>query len=635
MGEAHPRWSSFLGATAAGGLVLTTASACSLLLAFPEPTEADAETCVDGRDNDGDGLVDGEDPDCIGFTPEDTPRACTDGEDNDGDGWVDNESPACWGSADLRLERCSSTPSAGFSTGGVETRTYARFIGDRTEVPRPDGVPGVWLVGPSRLRTPETLGAVADTGVVIWQYTDPNAFEGEAVNRFSLYSARDLDAFGQPRVGAPAIVATTTPLGSDGEVQIVVTTPTETVEGRYEATVDQSIALELRFGLAELVDFRLRRGGGSPPGELIGQSLVPRAWAPDEPLVLVWEATSAGALSALFIRRPPFSPCEVFSPALRDGVVELPLAADGVSPFQSDEPLSTCLLASRVTDGATAASPELIPYRGPHLGGPFEAGEPIYRWSSPARHAVAVLPAADQQHRLAFVMERSEDAAGDDSPTATLTILEGEPDCTDWRFRRASMVDLSPVVNQIADLSGGAVPRLRRDAFALQRHPEDGGVEALFVLEQGSIDQVFAAPWAVRATVPDVDADPWTLEDVSFQRLDAASVGRPSPWYRAQFIAGHGALLFERISDGDETISILIESDGRWLDAAVPLLGTSGKSGTFDDVTVGEALLVMDPNRRRNAQWSGTLIYAGGTADSTCEGCRHTGTARVVVRALR
>ncbi|MCA9546901.1 MAG: hypothetical protein KC613_20990, partial [Myxococcales bacterium] len=68
--------------------------------------------CADGADNDGDGLVDGEDPDCaaegcgdpaacaLAVDWERPPPACADGVDNDGDGRVDRADPDCRSEAD-------------------------------------------------------------------------------------------------------------------------------------------------------------------------------------------------------------------------------------------------------------------------------------------------------------------------------------------------------------------------------------------------------------------------------------------------------------------------------------------------------------------------------------------------------
>ena len=49
-------------------------------------------SCSDGEDNDGDGLTDGDDPDCQDGEEPDT---CNDGEDNDGDGVADADDPEC------------------------------------------------------------------------------------------------------------------------------------------------------------------------------------------------------------------------------------------------------------------------------------------------------------------------------------------------------------------------------------------------------------------------------------------------------------------------------------------------------------------------------------------------------------
>lgn len=67
----------------------------------PDCTDGDNEDdstfgqylCNDGIDNDADGLIDSEDDDCgDGFDREST---CTDGSDNDGDGWTDDDDPDC------------------------------------------------------------------------------------------------------------------------------------------------------------------------------------------------------------------------------------------------------------------------------------------------------------------------------------------------------------------------------------------------------------------------------------------------------------------------------------------------------------------------------------------------------------
>jgi hypothetical protein len=64
------------------------------------PPEYETAICQNGEDDDGDGLVDLEDPDCE--TPNDAEErpTCADGVDNDFDGWTDMDDPGCSEAAD-------------------------------------------------------------------------------------------------------------------------------------------------------------------------------------------------------------------------------------------------------------------------------------------------------------------------------------------------------------------------------------------------------------------------------------------------------------------------------------------------------------------------------------------------------
>ena len=59
-------------------------------------TEQYPTECSDGEDNDGSGLVDGEDPTCMSGTDGVEGGPCADAFDNDGDGWMDDADPKCW-----------------------------------------------------------------------------------------------------------------------------------------------------------------------------------------------------------------------------------------------------------------------------------------------------------------------------------------------------------------------------------------------------------------------------------------------------------------------------------------------------------------------------------------------------------
>lgn len=79
------------------------------IIAITAEAAVTTEICDDGIDNDGDGLIDAADPDCI-QPPQ--PEICDDGVDNDGDGLVDHEDPDC-ATADTKRMTGGGTIKAG------------------------------------------------------------------------------------------------------------------------------------------------------------------------------------------------------------------------------------------------------------------------------------------------------------------------------------------------------------------------------------------------------------------------------------------------------------------------------------------------------------------------------------------
>jgi hypothetical protein len=85
------------------------------------PTEDPEVSCDDGVDNDCDGLIDGDDPDCQGgCTPTEDPEvSCNDGVDNDCDGLIDGDDPDCQApmSCDQYLDKgsCQNDPACEWS----------------------------------------------------------------------------------------------------------------------------------------------------------------------------------------------------------------------------------------------------------------------------------------------------------------------------------------------------------------------------------------------------------------------------------------------------------------------------------------------------------------------------------------
>jgi len=69
--------------------------ACIAASEDDDQPDSEVATCQNEEDDDGDGLIDMDDPDCD--EPNDTLEgdSCADGVDNDGDGWIDLEDPGC------------------------------------------------------------------------------------------------------------------------------------------------------------------------------------------------------------------------------------------------------------------------------------------------------------------------------------------------------------------------------------------------------------------------------------------------------------------------------------------------------------------------------------------------------------
>jgi hypothetical protein len=86
-------------------------------------TGSTAAACADGNDNDGDGLVDLNDPGCVDAQDNDETNApppaaaCADGQDNDGDGLVDLNDPGCAGAQDNDESNAPPPPSSAFNPG--------------------------------------------------------------------------------------------------------------------------------------------------------------------------------------------------------------------------------------------------------------------------------------------------------------------------------------------------------------------------------------------------------------------------------------------------------------------------------------------------------------------------------------
>jgi len=91
---------------ALGAVALLLAVACGRTVMWPGEVPPGQENCVNGLDDDGDGLIDCQDPDCSSNPAcQSRPEVCDNGLDDDGDGFVDCQDPDCKSDPN-----CSSSP---------------------------------------------------------------------------------------------------------------------------------------------------------------------------------------------------------------------------------------------------------------------------------------------------------------------------------------------------------------------------------------------------------------------------------------------------------------------------------------------------------------------------------------------
>ena len=106
--------------------------------------------CGDGKDNDGDGKADCADPDCFGTPACKTETFCSDGHDNDGDGLIDCVDPDC-----SESESCPEICNDGIDNDGDGFIDCADL-----ECMTEESCPSVC----DQIATPTTSQACADTG---------------------------------------------------------------------------------------------------------------------------------------------------------------------------------------------------------------------------------------------------------------------------------------------------------------------------------------------------------------------------------------------------------------------------------------------------------------------------------------
>ncbi len=113
---------------------------CTIIAATRAPTpERGADACSNFVDDDLDDTVDCDDVDCDGVCPEEALGPCTDGRDNDGDGVIDGADPRCWHVLPPAVTRCATVVGShvepAIEEGALIWRGLAQIVPD----PRGDG----------------------------------------------------------------------------------------------------------------------------------------------------------------------------------------------------------------------------------------------------------------------------------------------------------------------------------------------------------------------------------------------------------------------------------------------------------------------------------------------------------------
>ncbi|MBX3248478.1 MAG: hypothetical protein KF901_14980 [Myxococcales bacterium] len=364
---------------------------CALALPFDDLEERGPVRCANGVDDDADGLVDCDDPDCDGECPETSSVACTNCRDDDGDGLVDHADPDCWFplgpaahvalSVEDERARCASTLGSRLhaSPSSGEWQIEGTWEGDTVRL---DGGPLCSATGGTSSDCGAVWTLVAARGGVCWTLRAELQLEesGSSV-RIGLsqvpetLSAGSSILVGLRRSGESVEVGLSMPhagahetlAAGSGWVQVELRAsplePSEPCEHASEAVlrlVARSVGSHLTLSRAT-------------DGALFS---VPAHWSPDEDLHLVARVQDLGTvrLRGFEIDRERHDPCGYRFPQI-EGDEGGPAIVLGVAQGMG----RICVL------GSTPLGPRREPFYEParHHGSPpppSDVGKPFASW---------------------------------------------------------------------------------------------------------------------------------------------------------------------------------------------------------------------------------------------------------------
>ncbi len=214
-------------------------------LLTPPGAPAPVELCANGIDDDGDGLIDGADPDCTNpFNYPPSTEICNNGIDDDGDGLIDGADPDCTN----RVERSRLAP--GFYTIEVQENISGALckVYEVIEIQRDALPPLLDIVGTVTPNTACNTALAADGSVEIMIAKDPNDNTVGSTYTLGLGPLAGTEVF-NPALGAlPFANPVITGLQPDTNVAqytITVTSSNNCSSQRFISVPDQPTTAEL------------------------------------------------------------------------------------------------------------------------------------------------------------------------------------------------------------------------------------------------------------------------------------------------------------------------------------------------------------------------------------------------------
>ncbi len=539
--------------------------------------------CADGEDNDADGAIDCADTDCdqTDACPE-VGTSCADGRDNDGDGRIDARDAECWPSAIVTTERCASILGGqlalgpeDFSGGTIVDDPLATGTAPMLSVPP---TPSVTMPVPSVVARATASGQLDGTRatVVVW-------LDGRIVRRsgidpgVTMTLAVDTGA----RVSDRTIDMTVGGLGSLLGGALV---PRETLGPAFTVRADVIERLEITI---EIEGRTVHATVSAEDGSRTFDAELSDAWVEGAGLVLGVSAGGGGGvwLERATLERPHYERCGVLLPpvgiALRDGLERTDASLHAVT--RGPGAALCALVALRVRD-----THELFALRSEDDGSTWSLGDVVYesrtsvasdgRW-----HAVAWDPVDARYYAVSIV--------------GSVMGIQSSSDCAAWDTEQLAAEDVT---------LGGEVEVFRASAPSYEIDALGHSVSVLV----GQHDGTFAlsrlrSPWG--------DSGTWTADPIDTDTGATASFSAAGTADTLRFATREqnlGARV--RIADGGSSVRVRL-AEG-WVDVAALSAHASAEPGSYDASGVlGPATLVEDAVVAAADVWSGRMFQSGAS----------------------